>query len=210
MRFLVWLCRVIVVVVIGAFVAVIFYLTHSVSMPDSAKAALNWVTVAGTAVIGLAWPLMRRYWQALLLLIGLGVMRALFGEGPGLSSLRIPLLTPFQSDFLWVSIGVVVLVSIVALVTRAILGDRAIRAMRAAATTVTTGQAVAAQTAAALGEVLAPPAPEMVAPTVRTVAPPPVTTEAGGSPEADTAVEPADSEGGPASAGKQKPKKPKK
>ncbi len=165
MRFLVWLCRVVVVVVIGAFVAIIFYLTHSVSMPEEAKAALNWVTVAGTALVGLAWPLMRRYWQALLLLISLGVLRGLFGEGPGLSSLRTPLLTPFQSDFLWVSIGVVFVASVAALVTRAILSDRAMRAMRTVST-VTTAEAVAAQTTAVLQETPILQAPEPVAPPV--------------------------------------------
>jgi len=194
MRFLVWLCRVIVVVVIGAFVAVIFYLTHSVSMPESAKAALNWATVIGTAVVGLAWPLMRKYWQAFLLLISLGVMRALFGVDPGLSSLRTPLLTPFQSDFLWVSIGVVVVATAAALVTRAILGDRAMRAMRAATTTtVTTGDAVAEQTAAALGEASAPPAPEMVVSGAATVAPPADAPEAGEASEGEAAEKPAKS-----------------
>ena len=196
MGFIVWICRVIVVVVIAAFVAIIFYLTHTVSMPESAKAALNWVTVVGTAVVGLAWPLMRRYWQALLLLISLGVMRALFGVDPGLSSLHTPLLTPFQSDFLWISIGVVFLAMVAALVTRAILGDKAMREMRAAATTVTTGAAVAAQTTAALGETSSPPAPASDASATETVAPPAYapevsketdTQETAGSDEADKA-----------------------
>lgn len=194
MRFLVWLCRVIVVVVIGAFVAVIFYLTHSVSMPESAKAALNWVTVVGTAVVGIAWPLMRKYWQALVLLISLGVMRALFGVGPGLSTLRTQLLSNFQSDYLWVSIGVIVLATAAALVTRAILGDKAMRAMRAAAATVTTGEAVAEQTTAALSEASAPPAPEMAVPGPETVAPPADAPETGDSSEDEAAEKPADEE----------------
>lgn len=192
MRSLVWLCRVIVVVVIGAFVAVIFYLTNSVSMPESAKAALNWVTVVGTAVVGLAWPLMRKYWQAFLLLVSLGVMRALFGVGPGLSSLRTPLLTPFQSDFLWVSIGVVVLATVAALVTRAILGDKAMRAMKAAASTVTTGEAVAEQTAAAVGEASPPPAPKMIDTSAETVAPPADAPQTGDSTGDETAEKQAD------------------
>jgi hypothetical protein len=153
MRFFVWTCRVLLTVVIGAFVATVFYLTHSVSFPEGAKAALNWVTVAGTAVVGLAWPLMRRYWQALLLLVGLGVARALFGTHPGLSNLTTPLLTPFQSDFFWVSIGVVFVVLVVTIIARAILSDRHMRAMRqAASATVITGPVVAAETAAALRE----------------------------------------------------------
>lgn len=154
MRFLVWTCRVIITVVIGCFVATVFYLTHSVTMDDAAKAALNWVTVAGTAVVGIAWPLMRRYWQAFLLLVGLGVARGLFGEDPGLSNLTTPLLTPFQSDFLWVPIGATFLTLVGSITVRAIVSDRRMKRMQQQqASTVLTGQAVAQQTQAALQEV---------------------------------------------------------
>lgn len=182
MRFLVWTCRVVMAVVIAAFVAIIFYMTHSVSFPEEAKAALNWATVVGTALVGLVWPLMRRYWQALLLLVSLGVLRALFGQGPGLSSMRTPLLTPFQSDFLWVSIGVVFVALAGALVTRAIHSDRAMRSMRAAATATTAG-AVAVQTAAALQETAVAPVPEPVAPALEPVAPPADAPEGAGGEE---------------------------
>lgn len=152
MRFLVWTCRVIITVVIGCFVATVFYLTHDVTMDDAAKAALNWITIVGTAVVGIAWPLMRKYWQALLLLVGVGVVRALFGTDPGLSSLDTPLLTPFQSDFLWVPIGATFLTLVGSIIVRAIISDRRMRAMKQQAPTVVTGQAVADQTTAALQE----------------------------------------------------------
>jgi hypothetical protein len=131
MRFLVWTCRVIMAVVIAAFVATVFYMTHAVGTDmDSAKPVLNLITVIGAALVGLAWPLMRRYWQALILLVSLGVLRGLFGAGPGLSSLKYPLLTPFQCDYLWISIGVVALTLVASLVVRAVASDRALRAMK--------------------------------------------------------------------------------
>jgi hypothetical protein len=131
MRFLVWTCRVIMAVVVAAFVATVFYMTHSVGTDmDSAKPVLNLITVIGAALVGLAWPLMRRYWQALILLVTLGVLRGLFGTGPGFSSLKYPLLTPFQCDYLWISIGVVALALVASLVVRAVASDRALRAMK--------------------------------------------------------------------------------
>ena len=153
MRFLVWTCRLIMAVVVAAFVATVFYMTHAVGTDmDSVKPVLNLITVIGTAVVGLAWPLMRRYWQALILLVALGVLRGLFGEGPGLSTLNYPLLTPFQSDYLWISIGVVVLALIVSLVTRAVASDRALRAMKQVPAVGTGATAVVA------AEPLTPPA----------------------------------------------------
>ena len=135
MRLLVWLCRVILFVVVGAFVATVFYMTHDVGTDmDSAKPVLNLVTVIGAGLLGFVWPLIRRYWQALLLLIGLGVLRGLFAADPGLSSLRTPLLTPFQSDYLWISIGVVGFFLIATLAGRAITSDRKLRALKQAPT----------------------------------------------------------------------------
>jgi hypothetical protein len=132
MRFLVWACRVILVVVIAAFVATVFYMTHNVGTSmDSALPALDLITVIGAGLVGLLWPLMRRYWQALFLLIGLGVFRGLFGR-PGLANINTQLPTHFQDDFLWASMGVTALALVVALVVRAILGDRALRALKQA------------------------------------------------------------------------------
>ncbi len=130
MRFLVWVCRVILAATIAAFVATIFYMTHDVgTQMDSAKPALNLITVIGAGVLGLAWPLMRRYWQALLLLISLGVLRGLFGF-EDFVSLKTHLLTPFQVDYLWIPIGIVAVFLVVTLVTRAVVSDKKLRALR--------------------------------------------------------------------------------
>lgn len=177
MRFLVWTCRVILAIAIGAFVATVFYLTHSVDMPEVARAVLNWTTVVATALVGFIWPLIRGYGQALLLLVGLTAARVLFGTDPGLSSLNIPLLTPFQSDFLWVSIGVTFLTLVVTVVARAIVSERHMRAIKQQqAAAVATSQGVGAATAAAIQEPasLAEPAPQVpeTPETPETVAPP--------------------------------------
>jgi hypothetical protein len=130
MRFLVWICRVILLATVAAFVATLFYMTHTVGTEwASAKPALNLVTVIGAAVLGFVWPLMRRYWQALLLLISLVVFRGLFGF-QDFEDLKTPLLTPFQSDYLWVPIGVVAVVLVVTLVARAVVSDRKVRALK--------------------------------------------------------------------------------
>jgi hypothetical protein len=130
MRFLVWICRVILLATVAAFVATLFYMTHNMgTQMDSAKPALNLVTVIGASVLGLGWPLMRRYWQALILLISLGVLRGLFGF-QDFESLRIPLLTPFQADYLWVPIGVVAAALVVTLIARAVTSDRKLRALK--------------------------------------------------------------------------------
>jgi hypothetical protein len=130
MRFLVWVCRVILVATVAAFVATLFYMTHNVGTDmDSAKPALNLITVIGAAVLGLVWPLMRRYWQALVLLISLGVFRGLFGF-QDFESLKTPLLTPFQADYLWVPIGVTAAALLITLVARALTSDRKLRALR--------------------------------------------------------------------------------
>lgn len=130
MRFLVWTCRVILLATVAAFVATLFYMTHDVGTQiDSAKPALNLITVIGAAVLGFVWPLMRRYWQALLLLISLGAFRGLFGF-QGFESLKTPLLTPFQVDYLWVAIGVTAAALLVTLVARAIISDKKLRALR--------------------------------------------------------------------------------
>jgi hypothetical protein len=153
MRFLVWTLRVIMAVVVAAFVATVFYMTHAVGTDmDGVKPTLNLITVIGTALVGLAWPLMRRYWQALILLLGLGVARGLFGTDPGLSSLNYPLLTPFQSDYLWISIGVVALASIVSLVIRAVVSDQKLRALKQAR------EAAIIGSAPAVAEAVSPPA----------------------------------------------------
>ncbi len=155
MRLLVWVCRVILFVVVGAFVATVFSLIHRVGTDmDSAKLALDLVTVIGAGLLGLIWPLMRRYWQALLLLIGLGVVRGLFGADPGLSTLETPLLTPFQSDYIWISIGVTGFFLIATLATRAITSDRKLRALRKATTIATPAQVVTS--AASVTEVRIP------------------------------------------------------
>lgn len=178
MRLLVWVCRLLLVVIIGSFVGTVFYLTHDVAFPEGVRAALNWITVAASAVVGLAWPFMRRYWQALLLLIGLLAFRLLFGENPSLFAVQDPsLLTPFQSDFLWVPIGVTAASLIGTIVFRAIVSDRNLQAMRQAASTVTTGSDVAAETEVALQETSAPEVPTEPMPV-------PAPSEA-----ADTAVE---------------------
>lgn len=158
MRFIVWTCRLIMVVVIAAFAATVFYMTHNVGADmDAVMPTLKLITVIGTALVGLVWPLIRRYWQALFLLVSLGVLRGLFGE-PGLDSLEHPLLTPFQSDYLWISIGVVALALVACLAVRAVMSDRALRALKQAqspspgtlgATDMTTAE-------------VAPPAPLMV------------------------------------------------
>lgn len=132
MRFLVWICRVILAATIAAFVATVFYMTHDVgTQMDSAKPALNLITVIGAGVLGLAWPLMRRYWQALLLLISLGALRGLFGF-EDFADLKTQLLTPFQVDYLWIPVGVVAVFLVVTLVTRAIVSDKKLRALKRA------------------------------------------------------------------------------
>jgi hypothetical protein len=164
MRVAIWTCRVIMVVVIAAFVATVFYMTHDVGTDmDSSKPALNLITVIGTALLGLVWPLMRRYWQALILLVSLGVFRGLFGTGPGLSSIEAPLLTPFQSDYLWVSIGVVALALVASLVVRAVVSDRALRVLKQTQSTWNPALAVAGAPAEAAAPTMVPPASLVVA-----------------------------------------------
>lgn len=193
MRFLIWVCRVLLTVVIAAFVTTVFYMTHSVSMPEGAKAALNWITVAGTALLGLSWPLMRRYFQALLLLVGLGVARALFGVHPALPSQETQLLTNFQSDFLWVSIGVAFVALAGTIATRAIMSDRRMRAARQAASTASTGQYLTAGTTEPQ-KAEAPSVPEVKAPEVSETVVPPQEPEGSGTqaPEDQKAEEPTD------------------
>jgi len=130
MRFLVWICRLILLATVAAFVAILFYMTHDVgTQMDSAKPALNLITVIGSAVLGFVWPLMRRYWQALLLLISVGAFRGLFGF-QGFEGLKTPLLTPFQVDFLWVPIGVTAAALVVTLIARAVVSDKRMRALK--------------------------------------------------------------------------------
>jgi hypothetical protein len=130
MRFLVWICRLILLATVAAFVATLFYMTHDVGTQlDSAKPALNLITVIGSAALGFAWPLMRRYWQALILLISVGAFRGLFGFDD-FESLKTPLLTPFQVDYLWIPIGVVAVFLVVTLVTRAIVSDKKLRTLK--------------------------------------------------------------------------------
>lgn len=131
MRALVWTCRLVMAVVAAAFVATIFYMTHKVgTQMDVAKPTLNLVAVIGAGLIGIVWPLMRRYWQALVLLVSLGVFRGLFGTNPGLTSLTTPLATPFQSDYLWFSMGAIVLALLATLIGRAIASDRRLRSIK--------------------------------------------------------------------------------
>jgi hypothetical protein len=162
MRFLVWVCRLILVVVVAAFVATIFYVTHDVgTQMDSAKPALNLVTVIGAGLLAFFWPLMRRYWQALALLVSLGALRVLFGQ-PELFKLDLlnPLLTPFQSDFLWIPIGVAPFMLLVTLVARAVASDRKLRAMKQVVATATVVSAATA-VAVAVPEPLMVAAPEV-------------------------------------------------
>jgi 4-amino-4-deoxy-L-arabinose transferase-like glycosyltransferase len=130
MRFLVWTWRVVLTVVVGAFVATVYYMTHDMGTDmDVAMPALNLVTVIGTALLGIVWSSARRYWHAFILLVVLGIMRGLFGF-PAVTEPK--LLTNFQSDFLWVSIGVVGLALVVSLTARAVISERALKSAKAA------------------------------------------------------------------------------
>jgi 4-amino-4-deoxy-L-arabinose transferase-like glycosyltransferase len=132
MRLLVWTWRVVLAVVVGAFVATIYYMAHDVgTYMDGAMPALNLITVIGTALLGIVWAVTRRYWHAFILLVVLGIMRGLFGFP---SATEPKLLTHFQSDFLWVSIGVVGLALVVVLTARAVISERALKATKVAGT----------------------------------------------------------------------------
>ncbi len=123
MRFLVWTWRVVSAIVLGAFVATVYYVTHErftdVSGMDAVLPALNLVTVVGAGLLGVVWMLAGRYWHGLILLASLGVVRGLLGD---------ELLTEFQNFWLFISIGVVGLVFVVTLTARALVTDRKLKA----------------------------------------------------------------------------------
>ena len=144
MRFLVWICRVIMAVVVAAFVATVFSMTHDVDM-DGVQFALGLITVIGAGVVAVAWPLMHRYWQSLILLLSLGLFRGLFGS-PGLTSLEADLVTELQATFLWVTVGVGVVALAATLVWRAIANERALNAMKQAVSASIAGKAPAVET----------------------------------------------------------------
>jgi hypothetical protein len=191
MRFLVWVCRLIMLVVVAAFVATIFYVTHDVgTQMDSAKPALNLITVIGAALLGFLWPLMRRYWQAFALLVSLGALRILFGQ-PELFKLDLlnPLLTPFQSDFLWIPIGVAPFMLLVTLVARAVASDRKLRAMKQVVATANLAPTSATLTPVATYLAAAVPSPPVAAAPDLVAAP--VEPEPAVAPEAAAVPEPA-------------------
>jgi 4-amino-4-deoxy-L-arabinose transferase-like glycosyltransferase len=172
MRFLVWTWRVVLAVVVAAFIATIFYMTHDVGTDmDPAMPALNLITVIGTALLGITWTVTRRYWHALILLVALGVFRGLFGFG------ERELLTDFQALWLLVSIGVVGLVFVVSLTARALINDRAAKAAKAGAAQ------VAAQTVGAVGPFAPPAAPVIQVTAVTEPLPVPAATKEGAAPE---------------------------
>jgi len=167
MRILVWTCRVILTVVVLAFAATVFYMTHDVDDHfDSAMPALNLVTVIGASLVGLTWPITRRYWHSLALLIALVGVRILYGgESPSLSTLDTELLTPWQSNYIWIAIGVTGLSLIVTITWRAVAGDKAVRAIREAAAGTTAAQTVTAVQPAQVvmpAATVEPPAPAVV------------------------------------------------
>jgi hypothetical protein len=171
MRFLVWTWRVVAAIVLGAFVATVYYVTHErfadVSGMDAALPTLNLVTVVGVGLLGVVWTFARRYWHALLLLASLGVVRGLLGD---------ELLTEFQNFWLFISIGVAGLVFVVSLTARALVNDRKLRA------------AVAGT--AAQPHIRTVPAPEIVPQPAGAAPPAALTGEEAPAPEA-TALEPA-------------------
>jgi len=158
MRFLVWTWRVVSVIVLGAFVATVYYVTHErftdVSGMDAALPALNLVTVIGAGLLGVVWTFARRYWHALFLLASLGVARGLLGD---------ELLTEFQNFWLFISIGVVGLVFVVTLTARALVNDRKLKAA---------GAGTAAQP-----QIAAMPVPQIVTPPAPVAPPAPVVEE---------------------------------
>lgn len=166
MRFLVWTWRVVAAIVLGAFVATVYYVTHErftdVSGMDAALPALNLVTIIGVGLLGVVWTLARRYWHALILLAFLGVVRGLLGD---------ELLTEFQNFWVFIAIGVVGLAFVVALTARALVNDRKLKAVVAAST-----MRPQAGVAPAPGTVSAP-APTFAAPPVAEAPAPVVATE---------------------------------
>lgn len=137
MRALVWTCRLILIVVVLAFAATVCYQTYSGDIPaklNPAMLALNYVTVIGASLAGLLLPVARRYWQSLGLLLALVAARVLFGgTKPRLAGLERELLTDFQSNLIWIAIGVTGLALIVTITWRAIAGERAVKAIKHAA-----------------------------------------------------------------------------
>jgi 4-amino-4-deoxy-L-arabinose transferase-like glycosyltransferase len=130
MRILIWTWRVVLAVVVGTFIATAYYMTHPGTNMRGTMAALELVSVIGAGVLGLVWTLAKRYWHALILLIVLGLLGGLFrftGETP-----EHGLLTEFQSIFVFVAIGVVALVFVITLTARALVADRALKAVRQA------------------------------------------------------------------------------
>jgi hypothetical protein len=145
MRFLVWTWRVVLLVVVGAFVATAYYMTHDVGRHmDSAMPALNLISVIGAGLLGVVWTLSRRYWHTLILLVALGLLRGLFGD---------ELLTEFQSLWVLVAIGVAGLVFVVTLTARALINDRALKAAKGTGTI-----QIPAQSITTVGLVTAPAA----------------------------------------------------
>ena len=131
-------------VVVGAFVATVYYMTHDVGTDmDSAMPALSLITAIGTGLLGVVWTICRRYWHTLILLIALGVLRGLFAFPR--------LLTQWQTDYLWVSIGVIGLGLVVTLTARTLVNERALKAAKGTGTI-----QIPAQTITAVGPVSAP------------------------------------------------------
>jgi hypothetical protein len=166
MRFLVWTWRVVAVIVLGTFVATVYYVTHErftdVSGMDGVLPALNLVTVIGVGLLGVVWTLARRYWHALFLLASLGVVRGLLGD---------ELLTEFQNFWLFISIGVVGLVFVVSLTARALANERKLKSVATWST--------------AQPQFRPSPAPEVITPSVVTVpvVEEPATTEPASQPD---------------------------
>lgn len=156
--------RVILLLVVGCFVTTIYYMTHNVDM-DMVLPAVNVAGVAGTALLGVIWTASRRYWYALIMLVSMGLLRGLFND---------ELLTEFQSVWILVSAGFVVLVLLVVLMTRVLKADHDKRA--AAAAYAAAHPAVQSGVAAtAVGAVAAPAVVATEpAPTIAKLVPPPV------------------------------------
>ena len=129
MRFLIWTWRVVLVVVVGAFVATLYYVTRDAGEHiKGAIPTLSLITVIGPALLGIVWAVTRRYWHAFILLVALGLLRGLFGFP---NATEPELITNWQADFLWVPIGVIALALVVALTVRAVLSERALKTVKA-------------------------------------------------------------------------------
>ena len=146
MSFLTWLWRVILLVVAACFVTTIYYMTHNVDM-DLVLPAVNVVTVAGTALLGVIWTATRRYWYVLIMLVSIGLLRGLFND---------ELLTDFQSVWLLISGGFVVFILLVALIARVLKEDSA---KRAAAAAYAAAHPAPSKAVAAEPVIVPPPAP---------------------------------------------------